>query len=204
VCEAAPDDWDPATTAAYQARMLAKMGDKSGIKLRNLATKTVLELDPARAEERKARTIANRQVRIFHGDAANAPGTASVSITDIDATDALAVHQRISAIALALRTDTPGTQQLNPADKEFTLDRLCADVAVMLLLGRLPVTMGTESPSMPPSAGSRTPPRRGHLRPRCGCPCGRRRRTPLVGGHRLPLRHRTPGRRHRHRHRRGL
>ncbi|MFC4566124.1 DUF222 domain-containing protein, partial [Nocardiopsis mangrovi] len=122
VSDAAPTDWDPATTTAYAARMLATMGHTSGVKLKNLAKKTVLELDPARAEERKARTIAMRQVRIDHGEAAHAPGTGSVSITDIDTVDALAIHQRLGAIARALRTDTPGAANTTAAQKELTLD----------------------------------------------------------------------------------
>ncbi|MFC4566117.1 DUF222 domain-containing protein, partial [Nocardiopsis mangrovi] len=146
VVDAAPLDWDPATTTAYQARMLADMGDKSGVKLKNLAKKIVLELDPAGAEERKAHTIADRAVRLRHGEAATEPGTASVSITDIDTTDALAIHQRLSAIARALQADAPGTQDMTGGDTRQSLDRLRADVAVSLLLGRLPSTTGTEIP----------------------------------------------------------
>ncbi|MFC3994575.1 DUF222 domain-containing protein [Nocardiopsis sediminis] len=146
ICEAAPEDWDPATTAAYATRMLHKMGDKSGRALTNLAKKTVAELDPAKAEERKARTIANRQVRIYDGGPQQA-GTGSVEITDIDTTDALAVHQRISSIARALRADTPGVEDTDGATKELTLDQIRADVAVGLLLGRLPLTLGLEIPA---------------------------------------------------------
>ncbi|MFC4564096.1 DUF222 domain-containing protein [Nocardiopsis mangrovi] len=146
ITEAVPEDWDTATIAAYQQRILANMGDKSGVRLKNLAKKTVLALDPARAEERRARTIALRQVRVDHGEAAHSPGTGSVNITDIDATDALAIHQRLGSIARALRTDTPGVEHMNGATRELTLDQLRADVAVMLLLGRLPLTFGIEEP----------------------------------------------------------
>ncbi|MFC3995926.1 DUF222 domain-containing protein [Nocardiopsis sediminis] len=146
VADAAPEDWDPATTAAYATRMLAKMGDKSGRALMNLAKKTVAELDPAKAEERKARTIANRQLRIYDGGPQQA-GTGSVEITDIDATDALAVEQRIAAIARALRADTPGAQNTDYWTKTVTQDQIRADIAVGLLLGRLPLTLGLEIPA---------------------------------------------------------
>ncbi|MFC3998552.1 DUF222 domain-containing protein, partial [Nocardiopsis sediminis] len=146
ICEAAPEDWDPATTAAYATRMLHKMGDKSGRALTNLAKKTVAELDPAKAEERKARTIAHRQLRVDHGDTHHF-GTGSVEITDIDTTDALAVEQRIGAIARALRADAPGAQNTDHWTKTVTQDQIRADIAVGLLLGRLPLTLGLEIPA---------------------------------------------------------
>ncbi|GLU45896.1 HNH endonuclease signature motif containing protein [Nocardiopsis ansamitocini] len=139
ICDLPPADWPAPLCAAYEARMLAEGGTRTGTRLKNLAKRVIVELDPDRARERHGRTIEARTTMVVDNHPAHGPGTASFLVADIDTVDALAVQQRLGAIARGLKRDGAAGGR--------SMDQLRADTAVSLLLGRLPATSGPEIPA---------------------------------------------------------
>lgn len=123
---------DDAQLPSYQDRVLARAGEQSLTELKRAVKRAVHLLDPATAEDRTRRAIANRTVRI----APAGYGTAWLMAL-LPAADAQAIYTRLDAAA-----------RMAPAEDARTMDQLRADALVDGVLcgiaGELPPEQGRQ------------------------------------------------------------
>ena len=114
----------------YESRVLATAHQQSAGQLRRTAKRAALRLDPASAEVRHQRSVADRQVRIAPAD----HGTAWLMAL-LPAAQAQLLYERVDAAA-----------RIAPAEDARTMDQLRADALVNAVLngidGELPTQQG--------------------------------------------------------------
>jgi len=121
-----PDD----VLADYQARVLKSAHQQSIAQLKRAANRAALQLDPASAERKHQRSVADRHVRL-----APAEHGTSWLMALLPAAQAQLLYDRVDGVA-----------RLAPADDSRTLDQLRADALVNAVLagtgGELPTLQG--------------------------------------------------------------
>ncbi len=114
----------------YEARVLRSAPQQSTVQLKRTAKRAALQLDPASAEHRHQRSVADRHIRIAPAD----HGT-SWLMALLPAAQAQLLYDRVDAAA-----------RLAPADDDRTMDQLRADALVNGVLngidGDLPTVQG--------------------------------------------------------------
>jgi len=121
-----PDDVLP----GYEARVLASAHQQSIVQLKRAAKRAALQLDPASAEQRHQRAVADRHLRVTPAD----HGT-SWLMALLPSAQAQLLYDRVDAAA-----------RMAPADDARTMDQLRADALVNAVLngidGDLPSAQG--------------------------------------------------------------
>ncbi|MEV5711572.1 DUF222 domain-containing protein [Actinoallomurus sp. NPDC052274] len=117
---------DARVAAAVERRVLPAAADQTPGRLRARVERAVMRLDPAGAERRREASEAERRVDCH--DTGN--GTAVLGGVHLPAGSAIAADDRLRAIARAIKA----------GGDPRTLDQLCADVFLSLLLGVRPAT----------------------------------------------------------------
>jgi hypothetical protein len=114
----------------YETRMLRQAHQQSTVQLKRAAKRALLQLDPASAERKHQRCVADRHLRIAPAD----HGT-SWLMALLPAAQAQLLYDRVDGVA-----------RLAPADDTRTLDQLRADALVNAVLhgthGELPTQQG--------------------------------------------------------------
>jgi hypothetical protein len=146
ITEGLPD----AVTAILETAVLERAPRQTTGQLRHRAKKLARRLAPDAFEEQADQAFSKRRVELWE----NTTGTAGLALLDINAEDAHAVHNRLTAAARAIRADSRTDE--TGADPR-NLDQIRADLATRLLRGQsLPeaatalLQRSTEQPASPP------------------------------------------------------
>jgi hypothetical protein len=115
--------------------------------LRRRAKRAAQRLVPERFQERTREVVAGRRLEVWE----SVDGTAALGLLDVPAHDAHAIHNKITAVARALKAD----------GDDRSLDQIRADLATQLLRGTtLPEaihTLQAPTPPTPPTRPSEAP-----------------------------------------------
>ncbi|MFD0683367.1 HNH endonuclease signature motif containing protein [Actinomadura fibrosa] len=108
-------------TASVEEAVIEQASEQTTGQLRRRLRRVVQRLAPEQVERRKREAIAGRRLEVWETQ----DGTADLALCDLAATDAHAIHNKITAIAHSLRQD----------GDVRSLDQIRADLAQQLLRG---------------------------------------------------------------------